>query len=185
VAESRGIEPNELRFRFDRALGMLDSLRLRHLRETNGFFTRLAHDCRTSEDPYRLARWWGERTCALRWQGLVRPDGLGRLEGPASSVTFALELDRGTESRDRLAEKLERYLLIASGPDAPEAVLFCFPSTEREQSAREVFRRPGIPVATTSAGRHLADPLGHVWRPVGEDQRRRLIDLASGGAGHE
>ena len=145
VAESRGIEPNELRFRFDRVLGMLDSPRLRHLRETNGFFTRLAHACRTSEHPYRLALWWGERTCALRWQGLVRPDGLGRLEGPAGSVTFALELDRGTESRDRLAEKLERYLLIASGPDAPEAVLFCFPSTEREQSAREVLRRPGTP----------------------------------------
>jgi Replication-relaxation len=185
VAESRGIEPNELRFRFDRALGMLDSLRLRHLRETNGFFTRLAHACRTSEDPYRLARCWGERTCALRWQGLVRPDGLGRLEGPEGTVTFALELDRGTESRDRLAEKLERYLLIASGPDAPKAVLFCFPSADREQSAREVFRRLGIPVATTSAGRHLADPLGHVWHPVGEDQRRRLIDLASGRAGRE
>jgi hypothetical protein len=70
VAESRGIEANELRFRFDRALGMLDSARLRHLRETNGFFTRLAHACRTSEDPFRLAVWWGERTCALRWQGL-------------------------------------------------------------------------------------------------------------------
>jgi len=185
VGESRGIEPNELRFRFDRALGMLDSPRLRHLRETNGFFTRLARACRTDEHPYRLARWWGERTCALRWQGLVRPDGLGRLEGPVNSVTFALELDRGTESRDRLAEKLERYLLIASGPDAPEAVLFCFPSAEREQNAREVFRRPGISVATTSAERHLADPLGHVWRRVGDDQRIRLIDLASGRAGHE
>jgi hypothetical protein len=84
--------------------GMLDSPRLRRLRETNGFFTRLAHACRTGEHPYRLARWWGERTCAIRWQGLVRPDGLGRLDGPEGSVTFALELDRGTESRDRLAE---------------------------------------------------------------------------------
>jgi len=177
VAESRGIEANELRFRFDRALGMLDSARLRHLRETNGLFTRLAHACRTSEDPYRLARWWRERTCALRWQGLVRPDGLGRLEGPEGTVTFALELDRGTEPRDRLAEKLERYLLIASGPDAPEVVLFCFPNTDREQSAREVLRRTGLPVATTNLQRHLPDPLGPVWRPIGEDRRLRLIDL--------
>jgi hypothetical protein len=179
VAESRGIEQNELGFRFDKALGMLDSHRLRHLRETNGFFTRLTYACRTSQRPYRLAEWWGERRCAQRWQGLVRPDGLGRLQGPKGSVTFALELDRGTESRDRLAEKLERYLLIAPGPDAPDAVLFCFNSVEREQSAREVFGHPGVSVATTSAERHLGDPLGVVWRPVREDLRVRLIDLVA------
>lgn len=180
VAASRGIELSELRFRFDKALGMLDSHRLRHLRDTNGFFTRLAHACRTSDRGYHLAEWWGERTCAERWQGLVRPDGLGRMEGPqGSSVTFALELDRGTESRDRLAEKLERYLLIASGPDALEAVLFCFTSAEREQSAREVLGRPGVPVATTSLERHRADPLGPVWRPVGAGRRERMIDLVS------
>jgi hypothetical protein len=58
VAESRGIEPNELGYRFDRALGMLDSSRLGHLRESSGFLTRMG------EHPYRLGRWWGERTCA-------------------------------------------------------------------------------------------------------------------------
>jgi hypothetical protein len=185
VAESRGIEPSELGYRFDRVLGMLDSPRLRHLRETNGFFTRLTHACRTSEQPYRLALWWGERTCAQRWQALVRPDGLGRLEGPpGSSVTFSLELDRGTESRDRLAGKLERYLLIASGPDAPAVVLFCFSTAEREASARQILRQPGITVATATLERHLADPLGRVWRPVREDHRKRLIDLVGGGPGH-
>ena len=127
----------------------------------------------------RLAEWWGERTCATRWQGLVRPGGLGRLEGvPGPSVTFALELDRGTESRDRLAEKIVRYLLIAAGPDAPGAVIFCFPSSEREQSARQVLASPGLRVATATLDRHLADPLGGVWRPLGVDRRLRLIDLA-------
>lgn len=179
VAESRGIEPTELGFRFDRVLGMLDSTRLRHLRETNGFFTRLAHACRTSTEPYRLAEWWGERTCVERWQGLVRPDGLGRLVGPESSLSFALELDRGTESRDRLAEKLERYALIAAGPDAPDVVLFCFLSAERERSAREVLGRPGIKIATTTIERHRAEPLGLVWRPIEADRRLRLIDHAA------
>jgi hypothetical protein len=179
VAASRGIEPAELPFRFDKVLGILDSNRLRHLRETNGFFTRLAHACRTSDRPYRLAEWWGERTCVERWQGLVRPDGLGLVEGPQGSVAFALELDRGTESRDQLAEKLERYGLIAGGPDAPEAVLFCFATAEREQSAREVLGHPGVSVATTSLERHRGDPLGAVWRPVGADRRMRIGDLPS------
>jgi hypothetical protein len=158
--------------------GHLDSPRLRHLRETNGFFTRLAHACRTSEPTHRLAMWWGERTCAERWQSLVRPDGLGVLEGPAgSSVRFALELDRGTESRDRLANKLERYLLIASGADAPAVVLFCFLSAEREANAHQVLQQPGIPVATSTLERHFADTLGLVWRPVRADRRVRLVDV--------
>jgi hypothetical protein len=178
VAASWGIEPAELGFRFDKVLGILDSHRLRHLRETNGFFTCLAHACRTSEQAYSLAEWWGERTSVQRWQGLVRPDGLGRIEGPEGSMSFALELDRGTESRDQLAEKLERYGLIASGPDTPEAVLFCFTTREREHSAREVLGHPGVSVATTSLERHRADPLGPVWRPVGMDRRVRICDLS-------
>jgi hypothetical protein len=181
VAESRGIELAELRFRFERTLGMIQSDRLRHLRQTNGFFTRLALACRMGPPGYRLGLWWPERTCAQRWDGLVRPDGIGRLEGPGhTAVTFALELDRGTMYRGRLEEKLERYVLVASGPDAPQAVLFCFPSADREQSAREVLRRPGLEVATTTADRHGADPLGPVWRPVGADRRVRLLDLGEG-----
>ncbi len=178
VAASRGIEPAELGFRFDKVLGILDSHRLRHLREMNGFFTRLAHACRTSDSAYRLAEWWGERTSVERWQGLVRPDGLGRIEGPEGSMSFALELDRGTESRDQLAEKLERYGLIASAPDAPDSVLFCFSSPEREQTAREVLRHPGVLVATSSVDRHGADPLGPVWRPMGADRRVHIGDLS-------
>jgi hypothetical protein len=179
VADSRGIERGELTFRFDKVLGIIDSQRLRHLREANGFFTRLAYACRTSDRPFRLTEWWGERTCMERWQGLVRPDGLGRLEGPEGSVSFAVELDLGTEPRDRLAEKLERYGLITNGPDGPDTVLFCFASAEREQSAREVLARPGVSVATTSLERHHADPLGNVWRQVGAEARDHLIDLGA------
>jgi hypothetical protein len=180
VAESRGIDVAELGFRFERTLGMIQSDRLRHLRETNGFFTGLARACRSAPGGYRLGLWWPERTCAKRWDGLVRPDGIGRLEGPGASVTFALELDRGTMNRGRLEGKLERYVLVASGPDAPQAVLFCFPSPEREQSAREVLRRPGLDIATTTLDRHRSDPLGPVWRPVGADRRVRLLDLGEG-----
>jgi hypothetical protein len=180
VAESRGVEVTDLGFHFERTLGMIESDRLRHLRETNGFFTRLAHACRTVIGNHQLSLWWPERACARRWDGLIRPDGIGRLEGAGASVTFALELDRGTMNRGRLEEKLERYVVVASGPDAPQAVLFCFPSEEREQSAREVLFRPRLGVATTTLERHLGDPLGPVWRPVRGDRRVDLLDLGEG-----
>ncbi len=178
VAATRGIEREELSFRFDKVLGILDSNKLRHLRETNGFFTRLAHACRCSDSTYHLAEWLGQRTCAERWQGLIRPDGLGRIQGPRGSVGFALELDRGTESRDQLSDKLERYALIASAPDAPDVVLFCLPTPDREQSVRPVLRHPGVLVATSTVDRHGAAPLGPVWRIVGDDQRVSIGDLS-------
>lgn len=178
VAERRGVEPSELRFRFDRTLGLIESAQLRHLRETNGFFTRLVQACRQSDGAYRLTRWWGERRSAERWEGLVRPDGIGLVEGPAGEeVSFALELDRGTESRGRLEAKLDRYKVVGSGPGAPEAILFCFRTPERERRARQVLRGWGLVVATTTSELHLADPLGPVWRPVHLDRRLPLIDL--------
>jgi len=160
---------------------MIDSIRLQHLRETNGFFTRLVYACRRGADQYRLTMWWSERRSAERWDGLVRPDGLGRLEGPEGRVTFALELDRGSENRGRLEAKLERYRLIRSSSDAPDVILFCFPNETRERSAREALGHSGLLVATSIRARHAADPLGAVWWPMSGDRRVRLVDLGSAG----
>jgi hypothetical protein len=178
LAESRGIDVSELGFRFDRTLGLIDSIQLQHLREVNGFFTRLVQACRQTDGAYRLALWWGERRFAERWEGLVRPDGMGVLTGPEGRVRFALELDRGTESRSRLEEKLERYLVVASATGGPEAILFCFPTPEREMTARMVLGGTGLLVATTTPDRHWGAPLGKAWRPIRADRRVRLIDLA-------
>jgi hypothetical protein len=181
VAESRGVEVADLQYRFERTLGMVDSLRLRHLRETNGFFTRLVYACRRGGDEYHLSAWWSERRSAERWDGFVRPDGLGRVEGSEGSVTFALELDRGSENRGRLAAKLDRYRLVRSGRDAPDVILFCFPSETRERSARDVLGHSGLRVATSVRDRHVAEPLGSVWWPVPGDRRVRMMDLGRGG----
>jgi hypothetical protein len=130
-------------------------------------------------DERRLSQWWGERTCAQRWQSLVRPDGLGLRDGLSGTPSgSALSSIAGTEPRDRPAAKVERYLLIVSGSDAPQVVLLCFPSVEREVNARPLLRLSRNSVATTTLQRHLADPLGPVWRPVRQDSRVRLIDLA-------
>src|SRR5919106_1976841 len=64
VAGYLGVELKELRFRKDRIFRLSRSQRLNHLRETNSFFTRLAHGCRLSPDAIRLSHWLGERRLA-------------------------------------------------------------------------------------------------------------------------
>lgn len=179
VSELRGIELSELGFRLDRRLGIIEGSRLRHLRDINGFLSRLEFACRHSDGQYRLVRAWSEDRCRSRWNDNVTPDALVELEGPDASISSFLELDRATENLDRLTQKLGRYRLIAGAPSAPKALLFSFPSTARETSAREALYNCGLVVATTTLDRHLADPLGAVWRPLRADYRVRLIDLAS------
>lgn len=179
VAEHLGIELAELDFRSDRRLGLIESQRLRHLRDINTFFSRLIWACRTSGDGYRIREWKSEDACRSRWDGHVNPDGLGALEGPEGKVSFLLELDRGTENRNRLAQKIRRYRLIAGAAGAPQVLLFCFHSAEREASARSALEGSRLILATTSLDRHVANALGAVWRPLRADHRVRLLDLPS------
>lgn len=177
VAELRGIELTELGFRLDRRLGIIEGSRLRHLRDINSFLSRLTFACRHTDGEYRLVRCWSEDHCRSRWNDNVKPDALVELEGPEVRISSFLELDRSTENRGRLTQKLGRYDLISGAPSAPKVLLFCFPSLAREASAREVLYNCGLTVATTTLDRHLADPLGAVWRPLRADHRVRLIDL--------
>lgn len=112
------------------------------------------------------------------WRDLVRPDGYGVLEARGGRVSFFLELDGGTEIRSRLTGKLETFADLTGTPEAPDAVVFCFPSPEREASARKVLHDPGIMVATAVLEEHLGKPLGEVWLPLGGRRRRSLVDLA-------
>jgi len=171
------VERKELGIRMDRLRGIAYSPRLAHLVEVNGFFARLAYRCRSTK--LRLAEWWSERRCAAEWEGVVRPDGLGRLRGPGVDLRFFLELDRGTENSSRLEEKLTRYARVARASDAPEALLFLFPTERRETEARRALFNCGMPVLTGSRPCAMDDPLGAVWLPVGGDRRIRLVDVGS------
>src|SRR5918996_2048628 len=61
VAGYLGVELKELRFRKDRIFRLSRSQRLGHIRNTNGFFTRLAYGCRRSREGIVLSHWFGER----------------------------------------------------------------------------------------------------------------------------
>jgi hypothetical protein len=107
----------------------------------------------------------------------VRPDGFARFEGQDGSLELVLELDRGTENRGRLEDKMERYRVLARAATAPDVVLFCFPSGAREASARHVLGGTPMPVATATLDRHLADPFGPIWLALDGDRRVRLVDM--------
>lgn len=181
VAGRTEISVDHLHLRRDRLLELANSPRLAHMIQTRDFFCRLIHACRL-DGSHRVSRWWGEARCAAAWDGLARPDGLGRLEALAGAVSFCLELDRGSEPTRRLEQKLGDYLEAASiFSDVPPILLFCFLTERRESSARRVLRGSSLTVATSTLPRHLDGPLEAVWLPVGSDMRLTLGELAEAG----
>jgi hypothetical protein len=89
-----------------------------------------------------------------------------------------LELDRGTERGDRLSNKLHQYRLIAGSEDSPDAIVFLFPSLDREVNARRQLNAPtGMKVATCHRELFEGDPLGSVWLPVSSERRVPLCWL--------
>jgi hypothetical protein len=174
VAAHKGIDTKELAYDKHRALSQVYSPRLAHMTETNDFFTVLAQ-----APGAHLVAWRGEKSCAGRWGGLVFPDGGGVVKTSEGTVSFFLELDGGTESGPRLADKLAAYSEIAGMPDCPGALLFCFPSNERESHARKSLYGCGMTVATAVLADHMADPLGANWLPLGAGRRVSLIELTA------
>jgi Replication-relaxation len=179
VAEHLGIEPREVGYRNDRKRTLVDSPRLKHTRGANSFFTRMCHVARLNGNPVQVAEWRGEAWCARRWQTHVRPDGFARLDHAGQSFELLLELDLGTEPRNRLEDKMERYRVLARAATAPDVVLFCFPSEAREANARLVLGGTAMPVATATLDRHLADPFGAIWLPLDADRRIRIVNLGN------
>ena len=182
VAAQLGVVPKRLHYDREGALAQVYSPHLLHHTEVNDFFTRLA-EVASRKAGNRLRTWLGERGCRQVWRDLVRPDGYGVLEARGGQVSFLLELDGGTEIRSRLARKLEACADLAGTPEAPDALVFCFPSSEREASARAILEDPGAVVATGVLTDHLHHPLGDVWLPLRARRRRPLIDLARNGMG--
>jgi hypothetical protein len=182
VAVQLGVAPKKLAYDREGALAQVYSPHLLHHTEVNDFFTRLAEEA-ARRPGHRLRTWLGERGCRQVWRDLVRPDGYGVLEARGRQVSFLLELDGGTEIRSRLARKLEACADLAGTPEAPDALVLCFPSSEREASARAILEGPGIVIATGLLTDHLRNPLGDVWLPLGARRRRPLVDLARNGTG--
>jgi hypothetical protein len=187
LAAEMGVEVHLLGYRRDRALAIAHSPSLPKLLAANGFFAALAAAARRQPDA-ALLDWWPAGRCAQQWSELVRPDGYGRWRDGQAEADFFVEVDRGSEAPTRLAGKLEGYATLAAVTQVPTPVLFWFPSTQREATARAALAAAtAVPLSVATAtpgsggGAHGgADPAGPVWLPIGSaGPRQRLAALAT------
>ncbi len=151
VAAQRGIEIPRPGRHHSRSLALADNQRLAHLRATNGLFCALARWARSVEDA-ELAEWWPERRCATEWGEVVRPDGFGTLRQGDRVVELFVEVDRGTDTLARLADKLTGYAELVHATGWAPLVCFWFPSPGWEAAARRVLGHVEVRVATGAAG---------------------------------
>jgi predicted transcriptional regulator len=177
VAAERDEDLDKLRWRADKALAIGSSQRLNHLVGVNGFFTGLIAESRQKPGAH-LVEWWSERQCDEWYGTLVRPDGLGVWREDGVGLDFFLEYDRGTETLERVADKLEGYEKLEAASAESSWILFRLRSVRREAGIRRVLAGVTVPVATAApaAGQR---PHEAIWLPLGKSgPRRRLIELA-------
>ena len=180
---------------------------LAHRLETNRFVTDLI--AATLVERSLGVTWWvGPREAARRLNvdehlPSPRPDGAFEVVCPAGSIECYLEWDRGTETRERLHDKLLAYLQMHELWDykqwPPLNLLFVVPGAGRLATLegavadlRENGKWKGYPfftvwglLAATAEDLARQGPLAPVWFPLTGDRRPRsiteLAPCASGG----
>jgi Replication-relaxation len=164
--------------RADRQLALERSQRLSHTVGVNWFFAALAAHARQTGNDARLRVWLNE-TATTEWllarvptsyraYDMPHPDGLGVWAEHGLQATFALEYDTGSEHLPQLTAKLPGYGRLAKAmADLDQAcplLLFCFPTSRREQAARRAlvacYDAPALRVATTAIDPEHTSPAG-------------------------
>jgi hypothetical protein len=155
---------------------------LAHRLELNRFATDLI--AATLTDPrLGVSAWFGPRQAAARLgkraRGNVRPDSELILITGRGAVDLLLEWDRGSETLERLEEKLRRYRNAESrvdwDDDGPRSVLFVVAGPRRLQNLRQLATELGRvgswPIlATTTGDLESGGPLGSVWQRLDVEQ---------------
>jgi hypothetical protein len=192
VAAYRGDRPPPRRDKIrTRNLNLIQSPKTAHLLGANGFFTDLAAHSRVHREA-SLDRWWPEERIVeidpilmVTVGPRVRPDGHGIFTDERGTVAFFLEHDTGTETLQRLADKIESYDTFRRGGLSWPA-LFWLHSSAREHRLHQQLaaKRFSVPVATAARDhpdRVGAGPAGAIWLLHGDANggRRRLTDLPS------
>jgi hypothetical protein len=126
----------------------LHCLNVTHDLEANGFFVDLSVASRDLPD-HGLYHWVGEAAMRIAFrsgkrrsrlgEGAPASDGWGRFLTPSGEVLFELEWDRGTESLQRLEQKIRSYIGYFKNRRNAEFhhVLFVLPHLAREKALLE------------------------------------------------
>lgn len=194
LAREDGLEPHQLGYRHDRAIGIAHSLQLAHTTGINTFFTHLSAHTRHADADGTLTAWWSQTRCTTHFGDIVRPDAYGRWHHHSAEIEWFLEYDCGTEPLGRLARKLPGYARLAATTGITTPVLIWLPTARREAGARRALTadltaldEPAlVPLATTAADLtapdEQADPAVARWLPLDParpaHQRLRLAELA-------
>jgi hypothetical protein len=179
LAYEDGLDPRQLGYRHEDAIGIGHSLRLAHTVGVNSVFAPLVALSRQTGARGRLTAWWSERRCARLFGDIVRPDAYGRWSEDGHEVEWFLEFDFGTENLAVLASKLDGYYQLAAHTGVGRPLLVWLPSNRRETTARRALARAQaeldqpelVPVLTTAAD--VAAMTGDVtaagarWLPIG------------------
>jgi hypothetical protein len=195
LAYEDGLDPKDVGYRHDDAIGIAHSLRLAHSVGINGFFTNLVASSRHADARGQLTAWWSELRCGRLFGDMVRPDAYGRWREDGAEVEFFLEFDFGTEDLTKLASKLYGYQKLAAATGITTPVLVWLTSNRRETTARRALAdtvtqldRPALVPVATSAADLLGDsdengPAAARWLAVAGTSpqrtgRLRLAELA-------
>lgn len=194
LAREDGLDPRDLNYKHERAIGIAHSLHLAHTVGINGFFTALIARSRQPQAPGELTEWWSESRCRRHFGDIVLPDGYGRWREQHAEFEWFLEFDLATERPDRVAAKLPRYAQLAAVTGLTTPALIWMPTTRREARVRKALittlgtlgNPELVPVATATADFHAngcpADPSAARWQPLDLHQptlkRLRLAELS-------
>jgi hypothetical protein len=153
-----------------------------HREGVNDFYTRLVASCRTRPETRLVA--WETETKEHRWHSVLflRPDGVFDLVVDGLERPFWFEFDTGTETVERLVEKVERWSrfierhLKMRWPLPVMLIELTKPGREDNLHARLGRLDPVYGVVTTTTARSM-NPLDSIWRVHG-DQAGALHSLA-------
>jgi Replication-relaxation len=149
VADHRGIERDALRYQHADGLKLAASRTLTHHVEANEFFVSLAVEAAGTGGA--LAQWYGVRTLAHLFAGIVIPDGYGVLATPGrATLHILLEHDRGSETAQIIKDKARRYaetLPRSSLRDHDPLVIFTAGSARRAQTLTNAVAHTTVPIA--------------------------------------
>lgn len=149
AAIHKDVERAKLGWEHTVAASIATSAKLAHHVEVNEFIVQLAVEAGGAGGC--LSEWYGERTLYDFLEGVVVPDSYAVFSLPGRGLLHVLvELDRGTETLERVRDKAERYEHVwdcTSLGDVDPLVLFVVPSQRRARTVTDALAGMGPSLA--------------------------------------